>query len=461
MMELGNYKHIFFIGIGGIGMSAIARYFNARGIKVSGYDKTRTTLTDTLVSEGMNIVFEDSVSLLSSDIDLVVFTPAVSKDHLQLNYLRDKGLTIFKRAQILGLISKNSYTVAVAGTHGKTTTSAFVAHMLKSNGIDISAFLGGILTGYETNYFLGSDKVVVVEADEYDRSFLQLTPTIASVNAMDADHLDIYGDQETFTTSFYDFIMNTIDGGTLLIKHGLIEQFTSDQQNSINQKLNVMTFGFDQEADLSIILHTNTEQGVTDFDIACSAKLNKRCITDFTSGLPGMHNVSNATVAIAVGILLGLDDDQLKEGISSFLGVKRRFEKIVEGEITYIDDYAHHPEEIKSVCRAIRSNYPQKSILAIFQPHLYSRTRDFVDGFAEALDGFDKVLLMDIYPARELPIDGVTSKIILDKMKSDNVSISQEDEILYEIAKKDYDLILTIGAGNIDTLVSKIKHILN
>jgi UDP-N-acetylmuramate--alanine ligase len=461
MMVLSNYKHIYFIGIGGIGMSAIARYFNARGIKVSGYDKTRTTLTDTLVSEGMDIVFEDNVSLLSSDIDLVVFTPAVPKDHLQLNYLRDQGLPVFKRSQILGLISKNSYTVAVAGTHGKTTTSAFVAHMLKSNGMDISAFLGGILTGYETNYFLGSDKVVVVEADEYDRSFLQLSPTIASINAMDADHLDIYGDQETFTTSFYDFIMNTVDGGMVLIKHDLIEQFTSDQQKSITDKLKVLTFGFDKEADISIILHTNTQLGVTSFDITCNGKLDNRYISDFTTGMPGMHNVSNATVAIAVGIILGLDDNQLKSGISSFKGVKRRFEKIVESDITYIDDYAHHPEEIKSVCKAIRSNYPRKSILAVFQPHLYSRTRDFVDGFAEALDGFDKVLIMDIYPARELPIEGVTSKIILDKMKSSNVRITQEAEILHEIAKKEYDLILTIGAGNIDTIVPKIKNLLN
>lgn len=461
MMNLNNYKHIFFIGIGGIGMSAIARYFNARGIKVSGYDKTNTPLTDALVSEGMDIVFKDDISLLPNDIDLVVFTPAVPKDHLQLNYLKGKGLPVYKRSQILGLISKNSYTVAVAGTHGKTTTSAFVAHMLKCNGKDISAFLGGILTGYETNYFLGNENTVVVEADEYDRSFLQLTPTIASINAMDADHLDIYGDQETFTASFYEFIMNTVVGGTVLIKHGLMDQFNADQQKNISDKLTVFTFGFDQAADIAIILHANSEQGVTNFDIACNEKLSNRCIKDFTSGMPGMHNVSNATVAISVGIILGLDDDQLRFGISSFKGVKRRFEKIVEGEVTYIDDYAHHPEEIQSVCKAIRSNYPNKRILAIFQPHLYSRTKDFVEGFATALDGFDKVLLMDIYPARELPMEGVTSNIILDKMKSKHVSIAHESEILEEVAKKEYDLVLTIGAGNIDMLVPKIKNILN
>ncbi|WP_442588572.1 UDP-N-acetylmuramate--L-alanine ligase [Pedobacter sp. AW31-3R] len=447
-MELEAIKQVYFVGIGGIGMSAIARYFHKRGCQVSGYDKTRTLLTMALEEEGMLVSYTDEPSSLAGQFlspaaaTLIVYTPAIPKDSKLLNYFRDNGFDLKKRSQVLGIISKGQFCIAVAGTHGKTTTSSIIAHLLKDTGYGCTAFLGGIATNYQSNFLIGDNDVVVVEADEYDRSFLTLHPDIAVITSMDADHLDIYGDAAQLTESFRLFAAQLKEEGTLFVKKGLpIEKgitYSVDLDSTVraeNIRVEGSEFVFDYKGD----------QQINDIHLL----------------LPGKHNVENATVAIAVALKLGIDKELIKRAVASFTGVKRRFEYIVKEEKhIYIDDYAHHPEELRACFDAVRQLYPGHQLTVIFQPHLFTRTRDFADDFAAVLSTADELLLLDIYPARELPLEGIDSAFLLGKMTLKNSKVLSKDGVLEKIKQDKPALLLTVGAGDIDTLIAPLKDIL-
>lgn len=430
-------------------MSGLARYFHKRGCEVIGYDRTRTTLTDSLAAEGMKITYTDQVTEIPalfqtpSDNLLVIFTPAIPKDSPILNFFENNGFDLKKRSEVLGIISKGMFTVGVAGTHGKTTTSTMVAHILKHSGFDCTAFLGGISSNYDTNVLFGNNNVVVVEADEYDRSFLRLHPDIAIITSMDADHLDIYGDDSHVKESFRLYASQLKDGGKLIRKSGLpldsgITYSASEEAEiyATNVKVLQGTFYFD-------FIGQNTE------------------IKDIELGLPGLHNVENATAAIQAALILCVEPEKIKAALKDFRGVKRRFEYIIKTEQkVFIDDYAHHPEELRACLSAVKQLYPDRKLTVVFQPHLFSRTRDFVEGFAEVLDMSDELVLLDIYPARELPIEGVTSQIIYDRMKLANKQIASLENAPSIIERLKPELLLTVGAGDIDTLVLPLKEIL-
>lgn len=449
-MELELIKRVYFIGIGGIGMSAIARYFKKRGCQVSGYDKTHTLLTTALEEEGIHISYVDDVVtvpaefLSANEETLVVYTPAIPKHAALLNYFGSNGFDLKKRSQVLGIISKGQFCIAVAGTHGKTTTSSIIAHLLKDTGYGCTAFLGGIATNYQSNFLIGDNDVVVVEADEYDRSFLTLHPDIAVVTSMDADHLDIYGDAAQLTESFKLFAGQLKGDGTLFVKKGL------PLEAGITYSL-----GLD-----SVVKASNVRVEGTDFvfDYADA----EQQIDGIHLMLPGRHNVENATVAIAVALKLGIDKELVKQSVATFKGVKRRFEYIVKGDNhIYIDDYAHHPEELRACFDAVRQLYPDLKLTVIFQPHLFTRTRDFADGFAEVLSTADELLLLDIYPARELPLEGIDSRFLLDKITLKNSMVIGKDAVLEKIKNEKPALLLTVGAGDIDTLIAPLKDILS
>lgn len=448
-MELRNIQRVYLIGIGGIGMSGLARYFAHLGCIVCGYDKTPTDLTDELRNEGIQIVFEDNFEAVPKsfrDLDddtLVIYTPAIPKDSQILNFFQRKGFVLWKRSQVLGLISKGKYTIGVAGTHGKTTTSCMVAHIFKDSGKDCSAFLGGIATNYQSNVLFGNNDIVVVEADEYDRSFLTLYPDIAIVTSMDADHLDIYGDHSQLTESFRLYASQIKPGGTLIHRKGLPLD-------------GGFTYSINSDADATA-QNIRVENGDFYFDFV-SGNIT---ISNIKLGIAGLHNIENAIAAAKVGLLSGISAGAIKSALNSFKGVKRRFEYIIKtpGHI-YIDDYAHHPEELRAAITSIRQLYPNKKLTTIFQPHLYTRTRDFVDGFAEVLDMTDELLLLDIYPARELPIEGVTSAIILNRMKLENRQILGKQAAIDKIRSEQPELLLTVGAGDIDQLVQPLKSAL-
>jgi UDP-N-acetylmuramate--alanine ligase len=454
-LKIEDINSVYFVGIGGIGMSALARYFNTKGIKVAGYDKTETTLTKKLVEEGIDIHYEDDVQLLPAQIDLVVYTPAVPKDHSQLVHMLNRGMPMMKRAELLGLISRSQKTIAVAGTHGKTTTSSMVAHTLKQCNENVSAFLGGIMSGYDTNYFLGDSDYVVVEADEFDRSFLHLSPYLSVVNSIDADHLDIYGTEDKIRESYMAFMHKTQDGGYILLSEIAAKDLGPSTIDALKSKYKVVIIGFNENCDVSLSI-TKIENGRVVFDLISSFG----SIQHIALRMPGYHNVSNAAVAITVALILNKDKNDIVKGIENFKGIKRRFEWIVENDKVYIDDYAHHPTELKMAIGAVRMVYPDKKILGIFQPHLFSRTRDFAEGFAEELSKLDETVLMEIYPARELPIEGVDSTMLLNKIENKNKYLLDEIEILEKVKAKDYDVVMTLGAGNIDLLIPKIKAIL-
>jgi UDP-N-acetylmuramate--alanine ligase len=447
-MELANIKNVYFVGIGGIGMSALARYFAKRGCNVSGYDKTSTKLTQTLELEGISISYVDEVQSLPAEFlnkaenDLVVYTPAIPKNSIILNYFNDKGFDLKKRSQVLGIISKGMFCIAIAGTHGKTTTSSIVAHILKDTGYDCTAFLGGITSNYNSNVLFGNNNVMVVEADEYDRSFLTLYPDIAAITSMDADHLDIYGDKSHLEESFQLFAGQLKPNGTIYAHTGL------PIKNSIS-------YGLNQNANAKANnIRVEGSKFVFDYEDG------EHIIKGLTLMLPGKHNVANATVAIAIALQLGIDVDKVKLAVANFKGVKRRFEYIVDAEQIYIDDYAHHPEELKACFDAVRQLYPDKKLTVIFQPHLFTRTRDFADEFAKVLSTVDELLLLDIYPARELPIEGINSAFLLDKIQLENKKVCGKDFVLEHIKQTKPELILTVGAGDIDTLIQPIKTIL-
>ena len=445
MKALSTYQNFYFVGIGGIGMSALARYFNASGKKVMGYDKTGTKITAALISEGIDITFEDLISERIQQLDpentLVIFTPAIKKLEI-LNHFNSLGFTVLKRAKVLGLITENTACIAVAGTHGKTTTSSLVAHLCKEADLSFSAFLGGIAENFKSNFLYNGNDISVVEADEYDRSFLNLSPDWAVITSTDADHLDIYGDKATIEQGFRDFADLVPSENQLFVRKG------------INIGRNAKTYAVNEEADY----YSDNIREIGDkiyFDFHTPSEE----IDDFEWEIPGIHNVENATVAIAILHNLGVDFETLKRGIANFKGIKRRYTKhrFENGKI-YIDDYAHHPTELNAVIGSIKTFYPGKKLLVVFQPHLFSRTRDFADGFAENLDKADELILLDIYPARELQenFEGVTSTWLAGKLKLENSEVSTLDEAFNRIKEKDFDVLLTVGAGNIDTLYDGI-----
>jgi UDP-N-acetylmuramate--alanine ligase len=457
-MKLSEINHIYFIGIGGIGMSAIARYFVAQGKKVTGYDKTETVLTNQLSAEGMTIHYVDEISYIPKDLDLVIYTPAIPKDHKGYNFLIESGIMMMKRSEALGLISNGMQSVGIAGTHGKTTTSAMTTHVLKVGGIDVSAFLGGITADYQSNFLIGKSNVVVLEADEYDRSFLRLNPFIASISSMDADHLDIYGDGKVMIEGFKAYTTKIRDNGYLIIKEGLLDQFTINELMMLNGR-GIKVYEFGEGNDVQIkISNIRVENGRYIFDYD---GMNHH-IKDITMSMPGKHNVENACVAISVGLINGIAHENIKNALVGFKGIQRRFERIIDTtNLVFIDDYAHHPGELKVAIDAARTLYPEKKLTGIFQPHLFTRTRDFVDGFAEELDKLDEIILMDIYPARELPIEGVTSERIFERMKNPNKRMVTKETLMNVLKEYQLEILMTLGAGDIDTFVPKIKEFLN
>lgn len=443
-MNLNNIHNIYFIGIGGIGMSAIARYFNANGKQVGGYDKTKTDITDSLVALGISVTFKDDISDLEShylnpETTLIVYTPAVPKNHVQLNYFLDNTFKVLKRSEVLGLITQHSFCLAVAGTHGKTTTTSILGHLLNECDVKLTAFLGGISENYNSNLILNGDKVSVVEADEFDRSFLTLSPDMACITSMDADHLDIYGDASELIKTFEDFTKKLKPNGKLFVKNGL--------------PLNGITYGIEDNADYSA-QNITIKDGAYIFDV----KTPKTVLKQFKFNLPGRHNLSNALVALAMSLEYGLPHDQLIKALASYKGVKRRFTyQIKTDDIVFIDDYAHHPEEINAVHQAVREMYPNDKVVAVFQPHLFSRTKDFAQDFAKSLAQFDQILLLDIYPARELPIEGVTSDWLLGMIDNKNKKLVTKQTMIQHIKASNARIVLTIGAGDIGAEVSKIK----
>lgn len=448
-MELESIERVYLVGIGGIGMSGLARYFKKRGCVVCGYDKTCTQLTEKLMNEGIPVVFQDEednipVSFQENDPHtLVVYTPAIPKDSAILNYFKNGSYSLKKRSEVLGIISKGMFTIAVAGTHGKTTTSSIIAHVLKDSGYDCSAFLGGIASNYNSNVLFGSNNTMVVEADEFDRSFLTLHPDIAIVTSMDADHLDIYGDKMHLVESFKQFTSQIKQGGRLIYRQGL------DLEGGKTYSANVM-------ADIQAY-NVRIENGSFWFDF----KNWNTEIENIQLGLPGLHNIENAVSAIEVALQLGIEPEKIKKALAGFLGVKRRFEYILkeQGHI-YIDDYAHHPEELRACITAVKSLYPDKKLTAIFQPHLFSRTRDFASEFSEVLSMVDDLIMLEIYPARELPIEGVSSLMILENVNNASKRILTKHAALDFVKSNKPELLLTVGAGDIDTLVQPIKEIL-
>ncbi|HMK27468.1 MAG TPA: UDP-N-acetylmuramate--L-alanine ligase [Chitinophagaceae bacterium] len=457
---------VYFIGIGGIGMSAIARFLAAGGMKVSGYDKTPTALTMEMEKSGIAVHYEENVDLIPRKVDLVIYTPAIPEEHKELTYYRQHGYKVVKRSDVLQMITASSFNICIAGTHGKTTITTMVAHLLRDSGFGCNAFLGGIAVNYGTNFWNSEKNVCVIEADEYDRSFLKLSPDVAIITAMDADHLDIYGTAEAMEQAFIDFSKRLRTGGLLVKQFGLKRGKELKAEKHITYSLQ------NESADVygSNIRMVN---GAYEFDVLMSARTpseKDNALENVKLNMGGMHNVENAIAAIAVASSLEIDNDKIKAAVENFRGVKRRFEYIIKNErLVFIDDYAHHPEELRALITGASSLFRQKKCTVIFQPHLYSRTRDLADGFAEVLDLADEVILLPIYPARELPVKGVSSEMILDKMKNENKRVIPKDELMNWIKNKYAktlnkefgEVLITAGAGDIDMLVEPIREILN
>ena len=448
---------LYFLGIGGIGMSALARYFKAKGYEVAGYDKTPSPLTRRLEEEGISIHYVDDPSLIPENIDFVVLTPAIPANSLELNYLKSRGVKILKRAEVLGMLSEQHKALAIAGTHGKTTTTALVTHILMTAGKKLSAFIGGIARNIDSNVVIGEerDDLVVMEADEFDHSFLKLSPYVSIVTSIDADHLDIYGDYQHLVESFNEFVNKTADDG-LVIYHSNLPIKTNKKH---------ITYGL-ENADV-IAQHLCVIEGETCFDLTVQAdrtlEENKilrflRNLREIKMSLYGTHNVQNALAAIIMCSYIGVPEDAIREGLRTFKGVQRRFDiRVKDAHHIYVDDYAHHPEEIKAALTAARHAYPGKELTVVFQPHLFTRTRDFMDGFAESLSLADRVILLDIYPARELPIPGVTSAALLEKITTKDKMLCSKEELLNKIKDINPELIMTVGAGDIDRFVPQIE----
>lgn len=444
-------KNIYFIGIGGIGMSAIARYYNFKGLKVSGYDKTPSELTHALESEGIEVHYEDNTDYIPKDVEdtLVVYTPAIPKDMGELVYVQNNGYKVMKRSRMLGEIAEGQRCLAVAGTHGKTTTSTLLAHIFQDSGEGCSAFLGGISKNYDTNLLVSRNETIVAEADEFDRSFLQLFPEIAVITSMDADHLDIYSDIANMHDAFKAFAGQV--SGTVIAKHGL-------PLDETDTKASLLRYSYDNpEADFHACNIVKDECGYFTFDLIWPGGTLKGCRV----GIPGWINVENAVAASAVALTYGLDPEKVRHALGTFQGVKRRFDiHLNTPECSYIDDYAHHPKEIAAAVSSMRDIFPGRKLTAIFQPHLYTRTRDFADEFAQALSTVDKLIMLDIYPAREEPIPGVTSGIIFDKVTAPEKVMMLKEELMEYLKDEPVDTLITFGAGNIDRFIRPITEML-
>jgi len=447
-MNLSN-KILYFLGIGGIGMSALARWCAHQGAKIYGYDLQPTKLTEELINEGMLVHFTSDINLIPKQIDFVVYTPAIPTDNVEYVYLRESGVQMIKRAELIGKISHSVKTIAIAGTHGKTSITALTAHILKNANLNISAFVGGICRNYDSNLILSdSFDYFVIEADEYDRSLLQIEPDIAVISSMDEDHLDIYSDKDDIKNTFIEFSKKIVDGGVLIYNDG-IDPFTVTNVKNLS-------YGTSNSAS-NYASNIRIEEGVYIIDIHANGKV----IKDIHIQVPGMHNIENTLASTTIGLELGLSPNQIKSGIETFLGVERRMDyRIKNNDVIYIDDYAHHPEEIKVTIETVKELYPNKKITGIFQPHLYSRTRDFAAEFAEQLSKLDELLLLDIYPAREKPIPGVTSEIISDKILDCDCKLLMPDEIINYLSNNSPEVILTMGAGDINLMVEKIENAL-
>ena len=443
-MKLGEGHTIYFLGIGGIGMSALARYYNSLGYTIAGYDRTPSPLTKQLEDEGMAIHYEDNPSLLPALIDFVVYTPAVPEELKEFEALRKSNIKIMKRSEALGKISEQHFTLAIAGTHGKTTTTAMTAHILNSCGKDTTAFIGGIANNFESNLLLGkgSESIMVVEADEFDRSFLKLRPNISVINSIDADHLDIYGDRKHLVESFNAFAQLTEK--QVIVKEGLAIEAE-----------NIIHFGFGESNDYHTeIVHS--ENGITNFKIVGEGQT-----TIIHLPMAGRHNVLNATAAFVAARQVGIAPKDIAAALASFKGVKRRFDvKVNNAKHCYIDDYAHHPEEIKACLNAVKEAFKGRKLTVIFQPHLYSRTRDFMNSFAEALSLADELILLDIYPARELPIEGITSEALLNKVQLTDKKLCTKAELISLIDSEKPDILVTMGAGDIDRFVEPFEKLI-
>ncbi len=444
-MNLNSIHNVYFIGIGGIGMSALAFYFKVNGKNIAGYDRTKTELTERLESLGAKIHYEESLvhidkRFMNPKNTLIVYTPAIPENHEELQFFKNTGYHVLKRSEVLGLITKNSFCLAVAGTHGKTTTTSILGHLMNVCKVRLTAFLGGISENYNSNLILKGTDVTVVEADEFDRSFLTLSPDFACITSMDADHLDIYGDASELKKSFIEFSKKIKPNGKLFVKNGL--------------PIKGITYGIEDESDYSI-KNIKIENAVYVFDVVTP----KTVLKNIQFNLPGRHNLSNALVALAMAVEYGCPPEQLAKALASYKGVKRRFSYHLRTEnLVFIDDYAHHPQEINAVYQAVREMYPGKKVLAVFQPHLFSRTKDFADDFALSLQKFDQILLLDIYPAREVPIKGITSEWLLEKIKNPNKKLIDKESLSKEIQRSDAEVIITMGAGDIGEEVETIKH---
>lgn len=457
LLNLKNYDSIYFLGIGGIGMSALARWFKHAGLKVSGYDRTATLLTHELMEEGMEIHFEDKIEFipgyLTKEKTLVVYTPAIPKDHKELQYLRAQGFTMVKRSEVLGMLTKNYKTVAVAGTHGKTTTSSLIAHILKEAGKDMVAFLGGITANYNSNLVMhgkvNEHTVMVAEADEFDRSFLRLFPEMAVVTSADADHLDIYGDHLQMLSAYKEFISQINKGGYLVI-HESIAPLAEDKKQITKETYGTTRGQF-------FASNVRAQHGFFQFDLNGPGLR----LENIQLGVPGFHNMENAIAATMVAMKLGIEDKIIRQALASFSGVKRRFEFIIrQDNLVFIDDYAHHPAEIEAFLKSLKSMYAGKKITVVFQPHLFTRTRDFAEGFSKALSLADELLLLDIYPARELPIPGITSDMLFENITSPEKIRCTKNEVIQKLEARNIEILATVGAGDIDTLVKPIKEML-
>jgi UDP-N-acetylmuramate--alanine ligase len=447
MHKLDTIKNIYFIGIGGIGMSALARYFVAKGCVVNGYDKTKTILTEALSELGINIHYEDNIELIDKNASVVVYTPAIPASHTELNYFRDNGYEVVKRSDVLGWITEGTVNICVAGTHGKTTVSTMIAHLLRDSGYGCTAFLGGIATNYNTNFWSSDNNVVVVEADEYDRSFLKLHPSVAVITSMDADHLDIYKTPEAFEDAFVSFSEKVKAGGLLLAKKGLAREASFDTSKLVTYSLNGEGASI-YAKDITVV------NGAYCF----TAVGPDWTIEEMVLNMGGLHNIENAIVAIAVAVHLGIEPEKIIIALANFAGVKRRFEYLVKtSEQVLIDDYAHHPAELAALISGVRSLYSNQKLTLVFQPHLFSRTQDLCDGFADSLSAADEVVLLPIYPARELPIPGVTSEMIIHKMTNKNVVMLEKEAVSDWVKQQQPKLLVMAGAGDIDVLIRNIK----
>lgn len=458
MIDIKTIQHIYFIGIGGIGMSALARYFHFHGKKVSGYDKTPGAVSRALENEGIAVHYTDDPSLVPAQTDLVVYTPAIPSNMKELNHCRQAGWPVLKRSEVLGIITAGSYNICVAGTHGKTTISTMVAHILRDSGYGCNAFLGGIATNYNSNYWSSQRELAVVEADEYDRSFLKLHPDIAVISSMDPDHLDIYQTGSNLEEAFVEFAKKIKTNGKLLVRFGLEGHFTNQP---------VLTYSVSDNRSDIYASDIKPLAGGYEFSVVGPGWT----VPQLAMNMGGLHNMGNMIVAVTIAHMQGIDDESIRKAVASFKGVKRRFELIthngtVNPSITYIDDYAHHPGELDALISGARDSYPAHELLVIFQPHLYSRTKDFADGFASSLDRADVVILLPIYPARELPMEGVSSEMIARRMQH-TPDIKERDAIpeyvsgLLEERKSSKPLlVITAGAGDIDRLVTPLKEII-